>query len=52
MTTSKVTDSSFESDVLDASGPVLVDFWRRSGAVPANRSVPRSKRSPWITAAS
>ena len=27
MTTSKVTDSSFESDVLDASGPVLVDFW-------------------------
>jgi thioredoxin 1 len=27
MTTTKVTDSSFESDVLDASGPVLVDFW-------------------------
>lgn len=27
MTTSKVTDASFESDVLDASGPVLVDFW-------------------------
>ena len=27
MSTSKVTDSSFESDVLDASGPVLVDFW-------------------------
>ncbi len=25
--TEKVTDSSFESDVLDASGPVLVDFW-------------------------
>ena len=22
-----VTDSSFESDVLKASGPVLVDFW-------------------------
>jgi thioredoxin 1 len=27
MTTSKVTDSSFDSDVLAASGPVLVDFW-------------------------
>jgi thioredoxin 1 len=27
MMTSKVTDSSFESDVLDADGPVLVDFW-------------------------
>ncbi len=27
MTTSKVTDSSFESDVLGANGPVLVDFW-------------------------
>lgn len=27
MTTTKVTDSSFESDVLDASVPVLVDFW-------------------------
>ncbi|MCD6075947.1 MAG: hypothetical protein K0Q70_2830, partial [Rhodospirillales bacterium] len=22
-----VSDSSFKSDVLDASGPVLVDFW-------------------------
>lgn len=27
MTTSKVTDGSFESDVLGANGPVLVDFW-------------------------
>ena len=27
MSTVKVTDSSFESDVLKAGGPVLVDFW-------------------------
>ncbi len=27
MATSKVTDASFESDVIDASQPVLVDFW-------------------------
>lgn len=27
MTTKTVTDASFESDVLNASGPVLVDFW-------------------------
>jgi thioredoxin 1 len=27
MTTTKVTDSSFDSDVLKAPGPVLVDFW-------------------------
>ncbi len=27
MATKKVTDSSFQSDVLGASGPVLVDFW-------------------------
>jgi thioredoxin 1 len=27
MTTHKVTDSSFESDVLKADGPVVVDFW-------------------------
>ena len=27
MTTRKVTESSFESDVLKASGTVLVDFW-------------------------
>ncbi|WP_373087862.1 thioredoxin TrxA [Sneathiella sp.] len=27
MTTTKVTDSSFKDDVLDASGLVLVDFW-------------------------
>jgi thioredoxin 1 len=25
--TKKVTDSSFQSDVLQADGPVLVDFW-------------------------
>lgn len=25
--TTKVTDESFETDVLKASGPVLVDFW-------------------------
>ena len=27
MSTVKVTDSSFEADVLKSSGPVLVDFW-------------------------
>ena len=27
MSTTKVTDSSFESDVLKAEQPVLVDFW-------------------------
>ena len=27
MTTIKVTDDSFETDVLKASTPVLVDFW-------------------------
>ncbi len=27
MSTSKVTDSSFENDVLKAKGPVVVDFW-------------------------
>ena len=27
MQPSKVTDASFEADVLKASGPVLVDFW-------------------------
>ena len=27
MTTSKVTDSSFEQDVLKSQKPVLVDFW-------------------------
>jgi thioredoxin 1 len=27
MSTTKVTDSSFEADVLRASRPVLVDFW-------------------------
>jgi thioredoxin 1 len=27
MATVKVTDDSFEQDVLKASGPVLVDFW-------------------------
>ncbi len=26
-TTTKVTDSSFQSDVLQSKGPVLVDFW-------------------------
>src|SRR5687767_969117 len=26
-TTTKVTDASFEADVLKAEGPVLVDFW-------------------------
>lgn len=26
-TPTKVTDSSFETDVLKSSGPVLVDFW-------------------------
>jgi len=27
MATSKVTDASFETDVIDSSQPVLVDFW-------------------------
>ncbi len=27
MATKKVTDSSFQTDVLGADGPVLVDFW-------------------------
>ena len=27
MATVAVTDASFQSDVLDADGPVLVDFW-------------------------
>jgi thioredoxin 1 len=27
MATSKTTDDNFEADVLQASGPVLVDFW-------------------------
>ncbi|PTQ07405.1 thiol reductase thioredoxin [Sphingomonas oleivorans] len=27
MATKTITDSSFQSDVLSASGPVLVDFW-------------------------
>ncbi len=27
MATTKITDDSFESDVLKAPGPVLVDFW-------------------------
>jgi len=27
MATKSVTDQSFETDVLKASGPVLVDFW-------------------------
>jgi thioredoxin 1 len=27
MATAKVTDESFEADVLQADGPVLVDFW-------------------------
>jgi len=27
MSTLKVTDASFEADVLQSSGPVVVDFW-------------------------
>ncbi len=27
MSTTKVTDASFKADVLDSSGPVVVDFW-------------------------
>src|SRR5215468_10470025 len=27
MSTKKITDESFETDVLKADGPVLVDFW-------------------------
>src|SRR6201995_45645 len=31
MATKKITDTSFESDVLKADGPVLVDFWAEWG---------------------
>jgi thioredoxin 1 len=27
MATTKVTDTSFKTDVLESSGPVVVDFW-------------------------
>ena len=27
MSTAKVTDASFDADVLKSTGPVLVDFW-------------------------
>ena len=27
MATKTITDSSFHSDVINADGPVLVDFW-------------------------
>jgi len=27
MPTTKVTDASFDSDVINASGPVVVDYW-------------------------
>jgi thioredoxin 1 len=27
MSTTKITDQSFEADVLKSTGPVLVDFW-------------------------
>jgi thioredoxin-like negative regulator of GroEL len=27
MSTTKITDASFDADVLRAPGPVLVDFW-------------------------
>ncbi|MDB5688779.1 MAG: thioredoxin [Sphingomonas bacterium] len=27
MATKKITDSSFQADVLQATGPVVVDFW-------------------------
>jgi thioredoxin 1 len=27
MATKKITDASFQNDVLNASGPVVVDFW-------------------------
>jgi thioredoxin 1 len=27
MATKKITDSSFQADVIQASGPVVVDFW-------------------------
>ncbi len=27
MAAKKITEANFQSDVLDASGPVLVDFW-------------------------
>ncbi len=32
MATKTVTDASFNDDVLGASGPVLVDFWRNGAA--------------------
>ena len=27
MATKKITDSSFQADVIEATGPVVVDFW-------------------------
>lgn len=40
-----VTDSTFQSAVLDSDQPVLVDFGQ-AGVVLVGRSLRRSKRSP------
>ena len=52
-TLSEVTDSSFQAEVIEADGPVLVDFWAPC-AVPAawlrrcsKRSQPSGRSCAW-----
>ena len=37
-----VSDDSFEQDVLQAEGPVLVDFWGGNGCGPCKNDSPRA----------